>query len=303
LVKDLSRSFLGAILALFVGGCGLQERGALVLVEPGWEAEVLATEKDGLSSPDGLRWAGDRLLIADEGGRAVRVWRDGQGVKTLADRGDGLGAPEDLVEDAAGNIYFTDDKRGGVWRTDAKGKTVHLADAAKGVGATEGIALSSSGVLLVGDGDRGRVVRVGGNGEVKTVIPPSAGIRKPESLAFAPDGSLFIADNDADVLYVVRQGGRVRAVVANLEGFSPEGLYHSGKALFITDRKNGKLYRYTPEEGLTPLIVFAGDLAKIQGIAGDEAGNLYVTIQADIGAGRGYVLRLSKADGARSRAS
>ena len=35
-----------------------------------------------------------------------------------------------------------------------------------------------------------------------------------------------------------------------------------------------------------------GDLANVQGIAADPAGNLYVSVQADLETGRGYVLRL-----------
>jgi glucose/arabinose dehydrogenase len=137
------------------------------------------------------------------------------------------------------------------------------------------------------------VLSIGSTGDVQTLIPSSAGIHVAESLAVAPDGSLFIGDNDEDTLYVREQDGAIRVAVPAAEGFSPEGLYHSGRALFITDRKNGKLYRYTPEEGLKTLIVFAGDLAKIQGVAGDPQGNIYVTIQADIKEGRGYILRLS----------
>ena len=287
-----ARSAAGALLALLLCGCSLEKKGALVLIDPDWRAEVVLTEKDGLASPDGLRWAGNRLLIADEGGHAVRAWRPGGKVETLADRQDGIGAPEDLDQDAAGNVYFTDDKRGGVWRTDVRGTTTHFINGIHGVGATEGIVLAPSGRLLVGDGEHGTVVSVGQGGDVRTIIPKAAGIRKPENLAVGPDGTIFIGDNDADRLYMVTRDGKLRVVIPATEGFSPEGLYHSGEALFITDRKNGKLYRYSAEEGLKPLIVFGGDLAKVQGIAGDGSGALYVTIQADISSGRGYVLRL-----------
>ena len=284
-----ARSLLAALLALFLTGCGGDRSAALVMLDPHWSAEVVATERNGITSPDGLRWAGNRLLIADEGGHAVRSWAQNQKISTLAGRRNGIGAPEDVDQDNAGNVYFTDDKRGGLWRTDPRGSTTHLA---ANVGATEGIVRAPSGRMLVGDHE-GRVLSIGSGGDVRTLIPASAGIHVAESLAVAPDGSLFIGDNDVDTLYVREQDGAIRVAVPAAEGFSPEGLYHSGRALFITDRKNGKLYRYTPEEGLKTLIVFAGDLAKIQGIAGDPQGNLYVTIQADIREGRGYILRLS----------
>ena len=47
--------------------------------------------------------------VADEGGSAIRAWRPGTRPAILADARAGLASPEDLVRDAAGNIYFTDD--------------------------------------------------------------------------------------------------------------------------------------------------------------------------------------------------
>ncbi len=287
-----ARSILAALLALLLTGCGA-DKGALVMLDPHWRAEVVATERDGITSPDGLRWAGNRLLIADEGGHAIRAWQQGRGIVTLADRQDGIGAPEDVVQDNAGNVYFTDDRRGGVWRTDVRGRTTHLAQS---IGNTEGIVVAPSGRLLVGD-EFGRVLSIGTAGDVRTLIPAKAGINKAESIAVAADGSVFVGDNDLDTLFVRSGDGTIRVAIPAAEGFSPEGLYESGRELFITDRKNGKLYRYTPEDGLQTLIVFAGDLAKIQGVAGDPQGNVYVTIQADIKAGRGYILRLSPTGG------
>ena len=63
-------------LALALAGCGPIDQEAMVLtVEPGWTAEIVASEKDGFASPDGLLWAGGTLYVADEGGSAVRAWR------------------------------------------------------------------------------------------------------------------------------------------------------------------------------------------------------------------------------------
>lgn len=292
LLKGPVRSILTALFALFLSGCGLGQKGGLVLLEGDWSADVIATERSGITSPDGLQWVGDGLLIADEGGSAVRLWRPGRGFTTLASSRNGIGRPEDVVRDVQGNVYFTDDKKGGLWRTSVTGETVHLVTAKQGVGPTEGIALHPSGRLLVGDADNHRIVSIGSTGDVRGFLPAKTGIRKPESFAFAPDGSLFIADNDANAVYLLTASGRLHRPISGIEEFSPESIYHSKDALFITDSENGKLYRYTANDGLKPIIIFGGDLTKVQGIAGDPAGNLYVSIQTEMRGGLGYLIRL-----------
>jgi hypothetical protein len=107
-------------------------------------------------------------------------------------------------------------------------------------------------------------------------------IAKPESFAFDAAGNLYIADNEEDILYLVTADGRLRRPIARREGFSPESLHFSGGVLFITDSANGKLHRYSPEDGLTTFAVFAGELANVQGITSDDAGSLYVSVQSDL---------------------
>jgi hypothetical protein len=64
--------------------------------------------------------------IADEeAGR--RVLHGGNGIHTLADGTAGLRSPEDLVMDAARNLYFTDDDAGGLWSIDSLGVLRQIA--------------------------------------------------------------------------------------------------------------------------------------------------------------------------------
>ena len=121
------------------------------------------------------------------------------------------------------------------------------------------------------------------------------GIAKPESFAFDDKGNLYIADNRDNVLYLLTADGRLHRAIADRGGFSPESLRFAGGVLFITDSDNGKLYRYTPEDGLTVIALFAGTLANIQGIAADDKGALYVSVQSDLEARKGYILKLSRA--------
>ncbi|HEX8061718.1 MAG TPA: hypothetical protein VF535_00730 [Allosphingosinicella sp.] len=282
-------------LALAMAGCGKLDQEAMVLtVEPGWTAEVAASDKDGFASPDGLLWAGGTLYVADEGGSAVRAWRAGTRPTILADAKAGLASPEDLVRDPAGNIYFTDDTRGGLWRTDTAGRTAALVAPGRGLPSTEGLGLSPSGDLVVGDAPGHRVLRVRPDGAVSVLVGPERAIAKPESFAFDDDGNLYMADNRDNVLYLLRPDGRLHRAIADRPGFSPESLRFSGGTLFITDSDNGKLFRYTPDDGLNVIAVFGGSLANIQGIAADDRGALYISVQSDLKGRKGYILKLSR---------
>ncbi len=281
------------LLALALGACGRLDQEAMVLtVEPGWTAEVAASDRDGFGSPDGLLWADGMLYVADEGGSAVRAWRPGTRPATLADARAGLASPEDLVRDSAGNTYFTDDTRGGLWRTDRLGRTAAVVAPRQGLPSTEGLGLSPAGDLIVGDSAGHRVLKVAPDGKMSVLIGPDKGIAKPESFAFDDRGNLYIADNRDKILYLLTVDGRLHRAIADRSGFSPESLSFAGGALFITDSDNGKLFRYTPDDGLNVVALFGGKLANIQGIAADESGALYLSVQSDLAGRKGYILKL-----------
>lgn len=289
------RRLAALALAAALAGCGKLDQEAMVLtVEPGWTAEVAASEKDGFGSPDGLLWSDGTLYVADEGGSAVRAWRPGARPATLADSRSGLVSPEDVVRDPAGNVYFTDDSRGGLWRTDPLGSTTAVVAPGRGLPSTEGLGLSPDGDLVVGDAPGHRVLKVGPNGKVSVLIGPERKIAKPESFAFDDMGNLYIADNRDNVLYLLRTDGGLHRVVADRSGFSPESLRFAGGTLFITDSDNGKLFRYTPDDGLNVVALFGGSLANIQGIAADDDGALYLSVQSDLKGRKGYILKLSR---------
>jgi sugar lactone lactonase YvrE len=286
---------LALALALALAGCARLDQEAMVLtVEPGWSAEVAASDKDGFASPDGLLWADGILYVADEGGSAVRAWRPGTRPVLLADSNAGLASPEDLVRDPAGNVYFTDDTRGGLWRTDKAGRTAAVIAPNQGLPSTEGLGLSPSGDLVVGDSPGHRVMKVAPDGKVSVLVGADKHIAKPESFAFDDKGNLYIADNRENVLYLLSPDGKLHKAIADRPGFSPESLRFFGGTLFITDSDDGKLFRYTPDDGLNVVAVFGGDLANIQGIAADDRGDLYVSVQSDLKGRKGYILKLSR---------
>jgi len=283
-----------AALGLFaaLSGCErLSERAMLMMVEPGYTARVLLTEKDGIASPDGLLWENGSLVIADEGGSAVRIWSEADGrLTTLATAKDGLRSPEDVVRGPDGALYVTDDDAGGLWRIGGEGGARQVVSAAD-LASTEGLAAAPSGTLLIGGGESGRIVALRPDGGA-TRLPLR--IAKPESMAHDEAGNLYIADNDADVLYLLTPDGRLHRPIAARDGFSPESIASAGGEWLITDSDHGKLYRYSPQDGLRTIAVMAGELANIQGVAADEAGNIYLSIQSDLKGRRGFILRLER---------
>jgi sugar lactone lactonase YvrE len=289
---SLRRALLLLLAVAAASACErIDQRAMLLVLDPAYRAETLLTNADGIASPDGLRWEPGGLLIADEGGSAIRLLGSDGSLATLADAKQGLRSPEDLARGPDGAVYWTDDDAGGLWRLGPEGGAARRIAAGGPLASTEGLAATPAGALLVGGGKVGRIVSLSPDGKAALL---GVRIGKPESFAFDNGGNLYIADNEADVLYLLAKDGRLHRPVAGQHGFSPESLHFAGGALFVTDSRNGKLHRYTPEDGLETVAVFAGELSNVQGITSDPAGNLYLSVQTDLKARRGTVIRLAR---------
>lgn len=277
----------------FLAACGqLDQRAMLLVLDPSYEAETLLTNADGISSPDGLHWENGRLFIADEGGSAIRVLSADGRVSTLATAKDGLQSPEDLARGSDAALYWTDDDAGGLWRLPADGAAARRLPAQGPLTSTEGVAAAPTGGILTGGG--GRILLLAADGRL---APLPVRIAKPESMAFDEAGNLYVADNEANILYVFTKDRRLHRPVAGREGFSPESLHFANGALLITDSRHGKLHRYTPQDGLETVAVLAGELANVQGVTSDPRGNIYLSVQTDLKAQRGTILRLRRKRG------
>src|SRR5437762_6514345 len=91
----------------FLTSCGVQKEGLVVMTDESYKANMFATNRAGIGSPDGILWRGDKLYLADEGSDALEVWSQKDGLQKLADSHLGCLSPEDLVIDADNNIFFT----------------------------------------------------------------------------------------------------------------------------------------------------------------------------------------------------
>jgi sugar lactone lactonase YvrE len=279
----------------FLTSCkALGKDGLVLMTDPSYKAAIFATNKTGLSSPDGLLWRNGKLYLADEGAGALEVWSKDGGLNTLLDSHSGAQSPEDLAIDKDGNIFFSDDDAGGVWEVDAVGKQHLLAGKDKGLTSTEGIALTPDGSILVGDADQHQVFQITRAGAVSVFLGREFGITKPESMTFDDKGNLYIADNEDNVLYLLDTNRKLHRVIDRKDQFSPETIFYSKGSLYITDSQAGKLYVYTPNEELRTIAAFGGQLKNIQGVTVDDQGDIYISIQSDLKNKVGYIIKISK---------
>jgi sugar lactone lactonase YvrE len=278
----------------FLTSCKLQKQGLVLMTDTSYKASVVVTNKGGIGSPDGLVFRGGKFYLADEGSDTLEVWSNADGLKRLADSSLGFQSPEDLVIDAQGNIFFTDDDAGGLWAVDARGNAHLLAGKDKGLISTEGIALAHDGSILVGDGEQHKVFRVTRDGSVTEFLGKDKGITKPESMVFDEKGNLYIADNEDNVLYLVDANREVHRLVDRQDSFSPETIFYSKGSLYITDSRDGKLFVYRPNEELKTIAAFGGQLKNVQGVTVDDQGNIYLSVQSDLKHNVGQIIEISK---------
>ena len=293
-LKRLLNGTIVAAAAVFAAGCGIDQKGMVLFPDPSYRASVIGTDRDGFTVPDGILWSQGRFFIADEGGSAFRIWSGPGHATTLCDNKTGVMSPEDMAVDAGGNIYFTDDDAGGVWKINNFGETRLLAGKDKGLVSTEGIVLAPNGDLLVGESVAHKVYSVTPDGAVTEFLGTEFGISKAESMVFDEQGNLFIADNEDKILYLLTPDKTLHRLIADREGFSPETIWYSKGILYITDSQDGKLFKYTPEDGLNVIAVFGGNLHAVNGITTDDEGAVYVSIQTDLQKKVGYLLKIEQ---------
>jgi len=283
-MKKTTRAYALVLLlpALVASASCLSQREPFVVVfDDAYSLELIATGEDGFAAPDGLIvLPTGEIILADEVGSAVSIWKGGKVTTVLCDSTSGIISPEDLVRDENGDIYFTDDSAGGLRRIDASGKIHLVAGPEDGLISTEGIAAAPDGSILVGDGKQHKIFRVTRDGEVTVFAGEEYHITKAEAMAFDEKGNLFVADDEADVVYEISPNGMLRHLIDGTDGLlAPESMYYRNGVIYLTDDQAGAVLAYDTAEGELHIIaVFNGELRRVQGITVDEQGNIFVTI-------------------------
>lgn len=278
--------------ALLAGCFPSSQDGAVVLYDQSYAFEIVLDNEDGITSPDGLWWVNGVLYIADEGGSAIRRW-DGNTLLTLADASSGIASPEDLLVDDAGQLWFTDDTAGGLWKV-AKGGAKRVVGS-HAIAESEGIALQRDGFIWVGDGRTGHVHAFKHNGTRAETVAGTWRVTKPESMALSHDGAIWVADNRQDRLLRIDVDGATREWRIP-DDLSPETIATDEETLWVTDSHNGRLYRLREDRQPEIVALFLADFKNINGIAVADSGVIYVSIQSNLSAGKGYVIRMVPAN-------
>jgi len=220
---------------------------------------VTAVAPDGASTwlgscggdPNGLALTADgHLVVANNGmvgrpGRvpgSIQVLRDGV-VTTLVD---GLDAPNDVVVDSDGVIWFTDPRDfwfdeplrpGRVHRWDGE-----LTIVQEGLLYPNGLGFDRHGRLLVAESKTGLLHHVdGGATEVWARCPTGA----PDGFTFAANGDLFVCCFDVGIIYRFDEGGTVIDEFSTGPDTWPTNctIGHDG-VLYVTESKQGQLLAY-----------------------------------------------------------
>lgn len=314
---------------LFVGAAfQLYWPGSALVVDNQYTLEILRFDRP-VGSVDGLCWKDGWLYMAGEGSSAIyRANSRGQ-VEALATASDGLMSPEDLVVTKDGTVWWTDDDAGGIWHLNPGQPESRLVESDvqdhgdveirnrslqplaparclvkwrtsvtdvddQRMVSTEALGLRHSGEMLIGDGAAGRVVELTEGSFVSSAIR-LPGIVKPESIVVTEDDRWYVADDSGGVIIRVDHDGKTTRVLDKNDGIvEPESLYYADHTLYIVDNSSGRLLRYDERNGLTAIAQFSGRLKGLQGIAGDDNGNLYLSVQSDLARNEGYVLRLKR---------
>jgi gluconolactonase len=261
-------------------------RGTLSAVDPDGSVSVVASCGGGPNGaaigPDGAVWlcnnggyftwhqVSDDLLVPGEtptewtGGSIQRVDPDSGQVETIITECDGqpLRAPNDLVFDAAGGLWFTDHGVTATDHTDQAGVLYRAPDGtvtgvAHGVESTNGVGLSPEGDrLYVAETHTGRVWAWDVVGPGQLGRDPSSDAAHGATLLFdAPEGHLFdslAVDGDGWVCVATLGQGGITAVAP--DGSASEHLTlpdplvtnicfggEDGRTAFITSSGRGEL--------------------------------------------------------------
>ena len=257
----------GAVTDSFLEGPVFDAAGNLYVSDIPWGrifridaqgAWSLVTEYDG--EPNGMKFLdADTLLITDYKNGLMRLdVRSGQVTPFLERRNsERFKGVNDLVFDAEGNLYFTDqgqsglhDPSGRLYRLRPNGQLDLLLN---NVPSPNGVALSPDGRVLYLAVTRGNCVwRVPllPDGSVAKVSQffTSYGPSGPDGLAVDEEGKLLIANPGLGYVWVLNQRAEPVEVLRGVPGSSTTNLAFGGadrSTLYVTDSTHGRILRAT----------------------------------------------------------
>ena len=202
---------------------------------------------------DGLTPVEDVALVPGIGAPAARTSGNPDGSSDTTTFGSsGFPAPNGMVFDRSGNLYFSDSFQGAIFRIDnAKGcstpcavNTVShdplLATAGFPPFGANGLALNSdeTALYIANTGDQ-RVLKMDLTTAAKAVSVFAVSINGADGLAFDNEGRLWVAANQADEIAALNGNGRIIARLGEFQGIqndgTPNGLLFPASMVIVGD--------------------------------------------------------------------
>jgi sugar lactone lactonase YvrE len=187
----------------------------------------------------------------------------------------GVGAPQGLALDAAGNLFVAEYQDSIIRKFDSNGTGTVFATT--GVSAPEGIAFDKAGNLYVANSGNNTIQKFDPSGHGTVFAGPSSGLDAPIGLAFDSNGNLFVANWGNKILKFDSNGTGTVFTTSNLN--NPFGIaIDSHDNIYVSNWSTPAIEKFDSAGHGT---VFANwGLFHPDGLAFDSAGNLYVANQA-----------------------
>ena len=192
----------------------------------------------------------------------------GPGVQTTVG---GLGYPNGVAADAAGDVFIADYSNNRVVEIPAGGGP--QTTVGSGLVSPTDVAVDGAGDVFIADYGNSRVVVVPAGGGAQTTVPAS-GLKTPYGVAVDGAGDIFISDTNNQVVVKVPAGGGAQTTVGS--GLSyPRGVAVDGAGdVFIVNEGNFLVVEVPAGGG--PQTTVGSGLDHPFGVAVDGAGDVFI---------------------------
>jgi sugar lactone lactonase YvrE len=203
--------------------------------------------------------------LNSRGVASITVLAGGSYPSSVTSFASGLGQPEALAFDSAGNLFVSDATNNKIWKVTPSGS---VSTFATGMDGPEGIAFDASGNLFVSNFNTGVIKKITPLG----VVTDSDGLGNA-ALAFDSSGNLYSADYNNGTVDKITPSG-VSTTFAS--GFSlPNALaFDPSGNLYVAGWGSADIFKVTPGGTVSTL---ATGFSQPTDLTTDSSGNVYVT--------------------------
>jgi DNA-binding beta-propeller fold protein YncE len=185
----------------------------------------------------------------------------------------GLGQPNGVAVDGAGNVYIADFNNGALYKWMASGNTTAIL--ATRLNNADGVAVDAAGNVYVADFGDNTIQKW--TAATKTVTPlVFSGLNGPEAVAVDGVGNLYIADAGDNSIKEWTAANQELNVLVSSGLSAPAGVaVDIAGNVYIADLGNNAIKEWMAATGTLTTLVSSG-LAGPVGVAVDVAGNVYI---------------------------